>query len=516
MKIYTSENIKALEKLAVEKGTSMTELMTNAGNAVADAVLGEFPSVQGKKLVILCGKGNNGGDGYVCANRLFENNALVRVVLVQGPPSTELAMNAFKELYSAIPVYDYCEDNKETKNDILSYIAEADIIVDGIFGFGFKGAVRGYLIDVVKAVNAASAFKLAIDIPSGVCCDSGEVLGEAVKADYTVTFTAPKPTFFTEPGKSHCGKFRVAFVGIDGQDTKNIPTDFAVLTDADAKKLMISRKSDSNKGSFGKLVIICGSMGMIGACIMCAKGALRSGVGLVNIVVTKDIYPLIAPMLPEPVFTVLDFENLDAKKKSFEKLSSALSSATAVVMGCGLGELAEKYVPLILENCVCPILLDADALNYISKHMGLLENRDYPIIVTPHPGEMSRLTGKEIKEIQSHRLKTAKEFSEKYGVITLLKGSGTVICSPNEGASVHINISGNAGMAKGGSGDVLAGIIGSLAAQGLSPEKAAVLGAFVHGKAGDLAAEALGKTAMLPTDLIEYLPKVYSNLEKKE
>ncbi len=516
MKIYTSENIKALEKLANEKGTSMAELMNNAGNAVADAVLGEFPSVQGKKLVILCGKGNNGGDGYVCANRLFESNALVRVVLLQGPPGTELAMNAFKELYSAIPVYDFCEENEDGKADILSYIADADVIVDGIFGFGFKGAVRGYLIDVIKAVNASDAFKLAIDIPSGVCCDSGEVLGEAVKADFTVTFTAPKPAFFIEPGKSHSGKFKVASVGIDREYIESMPTNYAVLTDADAKKLMLTRKSDSNKGTFGKLVIICGSMGMIGACIMCAKGALRSGVGLVNIVVTKDIYPLIAPMLPEPIFTVLDFENLDAKKKSFEKLTHALSSASAVVMGCGLGELAEKYVPLILENCVCPILLDADALNYISKHMGLLENRNYPITLTPHPGEMSRLTGKEIKEIQSHRLETAREFSEKYGVITLLKGSGTVVCSPDEGVSTHINISGNAGMAKGGSGDVLSGIIGSLAAQGLSPEKAAVLGAFVHGKAGDLAAEALGKTAMLPTDLIEYLPKVYSYLEKKE
>lgn len=516
MKIYTSENIKALEKLSTEKGTSMAELMTNAGNAVADAVLGEFPSVQGKKLVILCGKGNNGGDGYVCANRLFENNALVRVVLLQGPPATGLAMNAFKELYSAIPVHDFCQEDEDGKADILSYIANADVIVDGIFGFGFKGAVRGYLTDIIKAVNVSEAFKLAIDVPSGVCCDSGEVLGEAVKADFTVTFTAAKPSFFIEPGKSYCGKFKVASVGIDGADIKNMPTEFAVLTDSDAKKLMPTRKSDSNKGTFGKLVIVCGSMGMIGACIMCAKGALRSGVGLVNIVVTKDIYPLIAPILPEPIFTVLDFENLDAKKKSFEKLTYALSSASSVVMGCGLGELAEKYVPLILENCVCPILLDADALNYISKHMGLLENRNYPIIVTPHPGEMSRLTGKEIKEIQSHRLETAKKFTEKYGVITLLKGSGTVVCSPNEGVSTHINISGNAGMAKGGSGDVLSGIIGSLAAQGLSPEKAAVLGAFVHGKAGDLAAETLGKTSVLPTDLIEYLPKVYSHIEIRE
>lgn len=513
MKIYTSENIKALEKLTVEKGTSMSSLMAKAGNAVADTVIREY-SPRGKNVVVLCGKGNNGGDGYVCANKLFDCGALVRVILVQGLPTTELALDAFNELYSAISVCDLSKDGKEA---VFSFILDADIIIDGIFGFGFKGAVRGDLTEVIESVNKSKAETISIDIPSGVCCDSGEVLGEAVKADLTVTFSAIKPAFVSEPGKSFCGKISLASVGIDKDDIKNCETDFGCLSPIEAKKLLIERKSDSNKGTYGRLVIICGSMGMVGACVMCAKGALRSGVGLVNIVVTKDIYPLLAVQLSEPIFTVLDFENLETKKKSFEKLTNALSNATAVVMGCGLGELAEKYVPLILENCVCPIVLDADALNYISLHMGLLENRNYPIIVTPHPGEMSRLTGKEIAEIQANRISTAIEFSKKYGVITLLKGSGTVICSPNKDNSeeifTHINTSGNAGMAKGGSGDVLSGIIGALAAEGISPDKAALLGAYVHGRAGDLAAKELSQTACLPTDFIEYLPKVYKELE---
>ena len=515
MKVYTSENIKALEQIAVSKGISMKTLMTNAGNQVYEQIKRTFPpngeNLKNQKVVVLCGKGNNGGDGYVCANRLFESNALVRVILTQGPPSTELALNAFEELYSPIPVYEW---NDENKADILSYIDEADIIVDGIFGFGFRGSVRGSLCDIIEKVNSSNALVYSIDMPSGLTCDNTEPTGLAIKANFTTTFTAIKPALTAPSSSSYAGLCHVASVGIDKADIEAYETNLYTLTDKEAISFMsnkLNRPISANKGTFGKLVLICGSMGMIGACMMAAKGALRSGVGLVNIVLTKEMYPLIAPQIPEPIYTILDFDNLDAKKRSFEKLTSALSSATAVVMGCGLGETAEKYVPIVLENANCPVVLDADALNYISQHKPLLENRNYPIIITPHPGEMSRLSGLSVKEVQADRIKIATTFTKDNGVYTVLKGSGTIISTPD--GKTYINTTGNPGMSKGGSGDVLAGILGSLLAQGLTPEDAAVLGVYVHGKAGDLAAEKFGQISMQPTDLIEFIKDVFTNLK---
>ncbi|MDO4459218.1 MAG: NAD(P)H-hydrate dehydratase [Clostridia bacterium] len=505
MKIYTSEHIKALEHIAVEDGVSMEMLMDNAGRAVAEFILAKT-DVRHRKIAILCGKGNNGGDGYVAANILFEHEALVEVILTQGEPASELSQNAFGKLQPIIPVMDYLKN----PDMIHSLVKDADIIVDAVFGFGFKGEIKEPLAGLIELANNNTGMKFAVDVPSGVHCDIGTVSRACFRADYTITFTGIKPGLLVHPGKSFCGEVHVASVGINQTEINSHQTHMYYLSDKEAKALLINRNPVSNKGSFGKLLMICGSMGMLGACMMAAKGALRSGVGLLNIAVTKELYPMIAPHIPEPVYTILDYSTEEATKESEEKLESAIKSASAIVCGCGLGKDAEKYVPLLIEEAEVPMVLDADALNCIANNMDLIEKSKSQIIVTPHPGEMSRLTGKSIADIQSDRINTASNFAEKHSVITVLKGSGTVISAPD--GETWLNLTGNAGMAKGGSGDVLAGIISSLLAQGMKPEDAAVLGVFIHGRAGDIATEKFGQISMLPTDLIDCLPDAYKSI----
>ncbi len=274
------------------------------------------------------------------------------------------------------------------------------------------------------------------------------------------------------------------------------------------KEKLVKRPEDSNKGDFGKLLMICGSYGMIGAAIMAGRAALRSGVGLLNMVVDKKIYPQIAQALPEAVFTVID---VDKKEDSEEKIADALSKATACVIGCGLSFSANFFMPVVIKHCKVPILIDADGLNYLCKNLDEFNDFLCPVCITPHPGEMSRLTGKSIAEIQDNREEIALEFAKKHGVYTLLKGHNTVIVGEN--LEMFINPTGNSGMAKGGSGDVLSGIISSFIAQGMSVFDSLCCGAYIHGLAGDKAAEKLSKQSMIATDIIDFLPEIFLRLE---
>ncbi len=501
MVVLKASEIRGLEECAVESGVSMETLMENAGAAVAEYIQ-ERLEVRGKNAVILCGKGNNGGDGFVIARLLSKAGAQVTVVLMQGAPASALAKQAYDKMHKGITI--------TLARHAEKYIDQAALIVDAVFGFSFRGRLPQTMEAVIERANNAKALRVSVDLPSGAECDTGAVTGVCFRAQYTVTFTAMKPACVVYPAAGFCGRTVVRQVGIRREFLQLLPYDTASVQLGDLCSLFPKRDPEGHKGTYGRLLMLCGSVGMAGACIMAARGALRSGVGLLNIAIPHALYPILAPAVPEAVFTLYDPE-----ATAFEGVIEALSKADACLIGCGLGTAAyaQRLVQVVLEQAKCPLVLDADALNLLADAPEKLLTPGTPVIVTPHPGEMVRLSKKRMEDLRADRIRAAREFAAKYRVITVLKGAGTIVAAPD--GETRVNTTGNPGMAKGGSGDVLAGIVGALTAQGMKPFEAAYAAVCIHGAAGDRCAKALSQHAMLPTDLIETLPAVFLELEGK-
>ena len=501
MKVLTAAEIRSLEECAVEAGVTMGQLMENAGTTCAEFIL-EKMDVEHKNAVILCGKGNNGGDGYVIARVLAKAGAQVTVVLMQGAPATELAKQAYDKLQRGIRII--------LPKNAAEVIDRADLIVDAVFGFGFQGRLPMSMEPVIERANNTKAMRVSVDIPSGAACDTGAVEGVCFKAHWTVTFTAMKPAGVVYPAAGYCGKTVVRQVGIKKEFLDMLPCDMHTVSLRHLAALFPKRDPEGHKGTYGRLLMICGSIGMAGACMMAAKAALRCGVGLLNVAIPHALYPILAPLIPEAVFTLYDTdESMEAR------MEEALQKADACLIGCGLGTTpyAERLVRTVVDKAKCPLVLDADALNILAKAPEQLLNVLKTAVITPHPGEMARLSGTGVEAIRDSRIQTARAFAEKYRVVTVLKGAGTVIAAP--GGEVRINMTGNPGMAKGGSGDVLAGMTASLLAQGLESFEAAYAAVCLHGASGDRCAERLSQHAMLPTDMIEALPAVFRAIEER-
>lgn len=500
MEILKAAEIRGLEECAVESGTALSVLMENAGAAAADFIQ-EKTSVSGRAVAVLCGRGNNGGDGFVIARLLAKAGAAVTVVLTQGAPAAEPAKTAYNKMTKAITIV--------SLKKAAGAVDAAAVLVDAVFGFGFHGKLPAQLEPLAARVNDAKALRFAVDLPSGAVCDTGYVEGACFKADYTVTFTALKPACVVYPAAGFCGAVTVRPIGIKKEFLQMLPCDTHTAEPETLRPLFPRRDPEGHKGTYGKMLMVCGSIGMAGACILAARGALRGGVGLLNIAVPHALYPILAGAVPEAVFTLLDVnETLEST------LHTALKTADACLVGCGLGTspLAQRVVDTVLEKAACPVVLDADALNLLAKAPERLLTPKTPLVVTPHPGEMARLCGKPVFDIRADRMRTAAEFSAKYRVVTVLKGAGTVIAAPN--GEVRVNTTGNAGMAKGGSGDALAGLLTALLATGMKPFEAAYGAACIHGAAGDRAAARLSMQAMLPGDLIAEIPSVFREIEQ--
>ena len=502
MKLFCREEMQRLEMAAVAAGVPLSQLMENAGAAVAQEVERRCRPLAGKRAALLCGKGNNGGDGFVCARLLAEKGATCTVILAQGAPKTDLAAAAFAALPPEVDVLP--GENQAAR----SALEQADVVIDCVFGFSFRGELSGLPAQLLEYAGALPCLKLSADLPSGVECDTGRVSPGAFRADVTVTFTGKKPANVSYPAKEFCGETVVQQVGVpaalvEGAETRIFETEKSFLLE-----VLSSPDQQANKGDMGRLLLVCGSWGMAGACVMAAKAALRCGVGLLQIAVEERLYPLIAQAVPQAIYLVLDWEN--RREESENLLLDALSKCTACVMGCGLGERSELVCPLVFSHCRRPLVADADAVNFLSRHPGFLEAVEIPLVLTPHPGEMARLCDDSIPEIQSDRLGAAQQKARETGAVVVLKGAATVIAAPDGRCAV--NPTGNPGMAKGGSGDVLAGMAGAFLAQGLPAFETAVLVAYLHGYAGDLCAQAFTQRAMLPTDLPEMLPQVFRRL----
>lgn len=505
--VLDSQATKSLEQQAVQQGVSYFTLMENAGAAAA---LHLKAKAAGKHLAIVCGKGNNGGDGFVVARQLSPVAEKISVILVQGTPVTDSAEQMFKRLPHTVEIFNWQTDTEAGRMALYS----ADIIVDAVYGIGFRGSLPGELHPLAEAIANAGAQVVALDLPSGIQCDTGEIHGVCIPADETISFSVAKPAHLVEPGKSCCGKVTVVSVGIPEELIHTCPTSFA-LTSSGMEWLQHKRSANTNKGTYGTLLTLCGSSGMAGAAMLSARAALRSGVGLVDMALPESLYPIVAPVLPEPVYTPLQQTSTGAvTEEAIHLLNEKLLGASAVLMGCGLGTgaFARSLVRRVLSCISVPLVLDADGINILAENIDILKTVRVPLILTPHPGEMARLMNTTAAEIQLHRLQYAKEFAMQHRVVLVLKGSGTIVAAPDGRA--FFNPTGNPGMAKGGSGDVLAGMIASFTAQGVPPLQAALTGVYLHGLAGDRCADKWSERGMLPSDLIEELPLLFSEFKR--
>lgn len=507
----TAEDMRRIEQLAVEQGSSFAELMDQAGEACAGWLLAR-PTMVGGSVVIVCGSGNNGGDGFVLARHLWRVMP-VTVVLACGEPTAQPAALHYSRL---LPLCTRHEDPLTvlswTEEPYLcsAAVREASVVFDCIYGIGFHGELPPLLRPLMQQMNAAAGYKVAVDMPSGVSADTGIADEDAFAADYTLSFTALKQGQ-TAPC---CGQVERLDIGIPEDIVRQVLGHNTITPDMVADRFR-PRPLDSHKGTFGRLLAVCGSYGMAGAAQLCVRGALRSGAGLVTAAVPRSVYPLLAPVLPEAVFLPLpETEDGHLSTEAAEPLRQAVAGATAVVVGCGLGT-GEQQTQLVQQICrysTRPVVLDADGINSITPHILMEETVSAPLILTPHPGEMARLLDIPVAQVQRHRQEIARRFADEYGVTLVLKGYRTLVTAP--GRPVLENVTGNPGMATGGSGDVLAGIIGSLAAQGMDPYYAALCGVYLHGAAGDQAAARLSQHSMLPSDLIEELPNLFLQFEK--
>ena len=436
------------------------------------------------RILIVCGNGNNGADGIAVARLLNQRgyNASVYFLKEDGSELFDLQKKIY-EKYKYSVVEDISED--------------FDVYVDAIFGIGLSRAVSGEIADIISRINVYDAVKIALDMPSGINADDGQELGIAFNADYTITFSFAKTGLLLWPGTDYCGKVIIADMGITKESFLDQKPRFASITEEDKKVLLPKRIEHSNKGTYGKLLIIAGSHNMAGAACLAAKAAYRSGVGLVKVITCESNRVIIQSQVPEAILQTYD------KALDEMMIIDALKWADAVVLGPGIGisPLAKKIVDIVLKNVNVPMVLDADALNIISGNTDRLLRHHLDIIVTPHLGEMSRLTGDTVSLIQSRMLDTAMDFATKYDLICVLKDFHTITAMPY--GMTYINRSGNNGMATAGSGDVLSGIIGALLAQGAMPEYAASVGVFIHGKAGDNVFSETGAYGMMAGDIIK-------------
>lgn len=507
MKIFTERQMRAAEQKAADGGTSFLRLMENAGAACAAEIRARLKP--GQETVILCGKGKNGGDGFVIARKLAESGFAAAVLLVHGRPRDEDALYMLGLLEGMdVRILDLTQDDAARR-----LIRQADVLVDAVFGIGFRGTADGTLGELFRLVNASGATIFAVDLPSGLECDSGAVTGETVRADYTLAISAAKLCHVLQPAAARCGTVVPVRIGVEDVYYADMPYYACSFLRREVRPFFPERPAVSNKGDFGKVLCVCGSMSFAGAAVLSALGALRSGAGLVYAAFPQAAYPAIGGKLTEAVLLPMpaDTEGRFASS-AIPHVLQAMQGKQAIVLGCGLGQSAgtRELVAAVLQNAECPVVLDADGINLIAENIDILHDVKAPLILTPHPGEMARLTGSTVDEVQRDRAGTASAFAVGHGVTLVLKGANTVVAPP-AGSTVYLNTTGNSGMAKGGSGDFLAGLIGGFVAQGV--RHAAETAVYIHGLCGDHAAAKASARGILPTDCIAELPGVLAEFE---
>lgn len=501
----TNEQMKAAEAAADSKGISYMKMMRNAGEACFERITRFLGGVEGKDIVILAGRGNNGGDGIVIANLLTEARASAILVFVQDLPKSDCARECYSLYEKVVKSTLYIH----RKDAVMRLVSNCDAVIDCVFGTGFHGELEENIKELFGFVDInCPGIKISVDVPSGIDSDTGDIAEGAFRPDFTIVLAAMKRGLYSHPAYESCGRISLADIGIPSDCYSGFE---AVLTDNVAYRFLPERKRVSHKGTYGRLLNISGSAFYTGAALLSTNGALRTGVGLCTLATPTRVINAVAPAIPEATYLPLeqDYDGFIADKSTDAvKMELMNHKYTAVLIGCGLGDrkTTAELTGFVIKNADCPVIIDADGLNSVSKNINVLKERKKGIIVTPHPAEFARMTGKPVSEIQRDRIGYAKAFAREYGCVTVLKGVNTVIAAPT--GETFINTTGNPGLAKGGSGDVLAGMTASLAAQGTPLLYAAVLAVYLHGLAADTLAGRMGLAGILPRDIPEILPEI--------
>jgi hydroxyethylthiazole kinase-like uncharacterized protein yjeF len=521
MKILTAAEMREVDRLTVERHAvpSLT-LMENAGKAVAKCIKQQFSRLGRRRIVILCGKGNNGGDGFVVACQLLEMGVRPSVYLFAEPAEVrgDAAIN-LKRWQDAARELHIIRNSAEWQAS-KSALTAADIIVDALLGTGVRGPVEGLLREVIDDVNQRrpDTAVVSVDIPSGISADTGEIQGVAVRANCTVTFTAPKVGFFLNTAFLQVGQLFVRDIGSPPELIEQVGQGkLRWLEPRELAQFAIPRHAAGHKGDYGHALIVAGSIGKSGAAVLASWAALRVGAGLVTAATPEPVLPLVAAHTPEIMTEPLaatDTGSISLRALEYERFDKLLEGKRALAIGPGLSIHAEtqQFVrTVVAKRPPLPIILDADGLNAFDGHASELSGANRTIALTPHPGEMARLVGSTTQDVQSRRLAVALKSAADWNAYVILKGHQTIVAAP--GGRAWINSTGNPGMATGGTGDVLTGMLAGLTAQygAKNWESTLGFGVYLHGLAGDLAASDLGQAPLMATDLIRAIPDAFQN-----
>jgi ADP-dependent NAD(P)H-hydrate dehydratase / NAD(P)H-hydrate epimerase len=503
MRVLNTQQMREADRQTIDDvGLPSVVLMENAGRQAVAAMEAAFDDLPSSKVGVLCGRGNNGGDGFVVARTLAQRGIEAAVYLLGSVGDVRGDARTHLEILGRVGLTVVEITNAQEWELHFSEVSECDLIVDAIVGTGFHGPLTGLLETVVADVNGLGVPVVAIDLPTGLSADSHEVDGEAIEATMTVTLAAPKLPLILPPADAYGGDLVIADIGIPSSVIDELDGPWLeLLTRERMRELVPARASDSHKGDFGRVLIVAGSLGRTGAAHLAATGALRSGAGLVTIATPRSCVPILAAMAPE--YMTEPLEETAAGTIDFSAADRVLDfKADIIAIGPGLGQdpSTAAFVQAVVERSGVPIVVDADALNAFAGDPERLTGRDgVDVIVTPHPGEMARLLNLSVEQVQADRLEHARDFASSHRCHVVLKGHRTVISGP-EGRS-FVNLTGNAGMATGGTGDLLTGMIAAWFAQILDAEGACKLAVYLHGTAGDLAEADEGEVALLPSDI---------------
>ncbi len=516
MRIVTGSEMKQLDAWAIkEQDMPGLLLMENAGNAIVQKAKKILGSCKERQIIILAGKGNNGGDALVAARHLVHMGADIKLLLFSPPEVFQGDALRNWEMVEKLGInWRLLQDDNSFYYLKLS-LNYCELIIDGIFGTGFSGNPTEVIARAIQIVNESGCPILSIDVPSGVDADTGKIGEPCIKASYTVTFALTKRGLVLYPGRSYTGELEVADISLPLMGLDSLETQQYYVTDEMAREFVPARNSEGFKNSFGHVLVLAGSAGMMGAAVFASKAALRTGAGLVTACLPRSLAGYFSTALPEVIMREVDeTPGGTIAAAAWSRIMDCLDYKDAIIFGPGVGTDNEtrEILKHLLANVQAPLVIDADGLNILAEDISLAADSQVPLILTPHPGELGRLLGVSAQEVQDNRVEAALQTAQLTGSIVVLKGAATVTATPE--GQIFINSTGCPVLATAGTGDCLAGIIGSLLAQGVEPGGAALLGVYIHGLAGDIIAREKGMRGSLASDIIEALPLAFKTLEE--
>ena len=513
--VFTAAEMRALDQRAMSRlGIPGLRLMENAGRGAAQAILTHFGSQRRKRVVVCSGKGKNGGDGFVVARRLKAAGAAVKLFLLAQASEVKGDSGAMLAAYLKAGGRIQEITRESDLGSLENTLASADLIVDAFLGTGLAGPATGLYASAIESINRAAKPVASLDLPSGLSSDHGRLLGPVVSAVLTTTFAGWKRGLLLYPGATKAGQVTVVDIGIQDSAVRE-GIGLFLLEAADVAPIFPPRVPDSHKGAFGRLLVVAGSVGKTGAAALAGRAALRTGAGLVTIAAPLSQQPIIAALGMEVMTEPLpETPGQSASLKAKDRILELASRADALALGPGLSldPETQRLARELVGEVDKPMVVDADGVTALADHLGFLKKAPAPRCLTPHPGEMARLLGSTVAEVQADRIETVRSFCQRSGAFLVLKGARSVIGEP--GGTVFINPTGNPGMATAGTGDVLTGTVGALLARGMDPLAALQAGVFLHGLAGDLARDEKGEEGIIAGDVLEAIPRAILKLQR--